>query len=94
MAHDWTAIKKSSERNAFAEQVDAILSIAFLLCINRGFGHSEQNSDHHATKSLRSYDDCSGAITDDLSELVNASQIGIMGSSYSGVHVLCVHAFG
>jgi cephalosporin-C deacetylase-like acetyl esterase len=94
MAHGWTALKEM-DLNTFAEYFTSHLPISCLVYDNRGFGESNEIPErprHEIIPQLQQ-SDYSDAITyaSSLPE-VDASRIGIWGSSYSGGHVLYVGA--
>lgn len=91
MAHGWSALKEM-DLDAFAEYFISKLSISCLVYDNRNFGESEGEPRHEIIPSQQQAD-YSDAITfaQSLDE-VDASKIGVWGSSYSGGHVLYIGA--
>lgn len=91
IAHGWSALKEM-DLNTFAEHFTSKLPISCLVYDNRCFGASDGEPRHEIVPALQ-MSDYSDAITYAQSlEEVNASKIGIWGSSYSGGHVLTVGA--
>ena len=81
--------------DTFAEYFTSHLPITCLVYDNRGFGASDTgpNAPRHEIIPSEQIDDYKDAITYAQSrEEVDASKIGVWGSSYSGGHVLWVGA--
>lgn len=94
MSHGWTAVKEMS-LDAFAEYFSSHLSLACLVYDNRGFGASDtkDGQPRHEIVPAVQQSDYSDAITyaQTLSN-IDATRIGVWGTSYSGGHVLHVGA--
>lgn len=94
MAHGFSALKEI-DLGTFAEYLVSKLDLACLVYDNRGFGESDTKpgQPRHEIIPSQQTSDYSDAITYAQSRSdVDASRIGIWGSSYSGGHVLWVGA--
>lgn len=94
MSHGFSALKEM-DLDVFAEYFTSKLSLSCLVYDNRSFGASDAGPGQPRHEIIPSVQcsDISDAITYAQSRSdVNASRIGIWGSSYSGGHVLWVGA--
>lgn len=92
MSHGWTALKEMA-LDDFAEAFSSKLPIAVLVFDHRGFGASDTapNQPRFEIIPPLQTSDISDAITYAQSrEEIDASKIGVWGSSYSGGHALYV----